>query len=96
MKIVEKKNKLLSDVFESPLVSRSTLDTCVYAVSHTPSARPDSSVNAIFFSPVTNDVHQHTGRRLHDHEVPVKLTDLSHIGQHVPATADAGRRDRHH
>lgn len=45
---------------------------------------------------VANDVHQHTRRRMHDYEVPVQLTNLSHIGQHVPATANAGRRDRHH
>lgn len=33
---------------------------------------------------------------MYDYEVPVQLAHLSYISQHVPATADAGRRDRHH
>lgn len=53
-------------------------------------------VQPTFFDPVANDVHEHSRRRVYDHEVPVQLADMSHIGQHFPPTADAGCRNRNY
>lgn len=47
---------------------------------------------------VADDVHKHSRRRMHDHEVPVKFADLPHIGEHVPSTTYASgcHRDYQH
>jgi len=43
---------------------------------------------------VADDVHKHSWRCVHDHEVPVQFTDLPHIGEHIPSATYASCRNR--